>query len=266
MRAQSSQTPFLWPLLFVVVGILLLLNNFMLISLNVLEFWPIVLIFIGLQLLWRGDLAPSWQAQTFGITRGTVETGALEVSSGEIDVKLQALQRPGRLITGQYTARSRPNLMVRNNRAFLSMRRGNTWLFSLADWEINLSKDLPWAVLVSTHLGQVDIDLRGLTINRAYVATGIGNVRLVCPQLSNGPVVTRSTFGDIRLGIPEHVPAIIRLKISPLCRVIRHSRQFLEQPDHAIVTDTYSPDAPALEVLVSSTFGNIHLITVPNET
>lgn len=266
MQARSSQTPFLWPLLLVVVGILLLLNNFMLISLNVLEFWPLVLIFLGLQLLWRGDLALSWQAQTFGITRGTVESGVLEVSSGEIDVKLQASQRPGRLITGQYTARSRPNLVVRNNHAFLALRRGNTWLFSLADWEINLAKDLPWAVLVSAHLGQLDVDLRGLVISRAYIATGIGNVRLVCPQQSSGPIVTRSTFGDIRLGVPENVPVIIRLNLSPLCRVIRHSRQFLEQPDHAIVTDTYNPDAPALEVMVSSTFGNIHLITVPNET
>ncbi len=263
MRRQSTQTPFVWPLLLIVVGILLLLDNFLLISLNVLEFWPLVLIFIGLQLLWRGDLALSWQAETFGITRGSVSTGSLEVSSGEIDIRLRASRRPDRLITGQYTARSRPHLSVRNNRAALTMRRGSTWLLSIADWEMDLAQDLPWALLVSAHLGQLDIDLRDLSIDRAYVATGIGNIRLICPTQAEGPILTRSTFGDIRLALPDQVPAIIRIKAGPLCRVIRHSRRFLEQPDHIIVTDTYTPDAPALDITVTSTFGNVHLISVP---
>lgn len=262
-RTQSSQTPFVWPLLLVVAGILLLLNNFFLISLNVLEFWPIVLILLGVQLLWRGDLAPSWQAQTFGITRGTVNSGSLEVSSGEIDVRLSAASRPDRLIMGQYTARSRPSLTVRSNRARLTMQRGHTWLLSLADWEINLARDLPWQLLVSAHIGQLDIDLRGLQIHQAYVASGLGDVRLVCSQFGEGAVFARSTFGDVRLAIPEDVAALIHLKTGPFCRVIRHSRRFLEQPDHTIVTDAYRPDIPSLDITVSSTFGNIHLATVP---
>jgi hypothetical protein len=262
-RSQSNQMPFIWPLILVVAGVLLLLNNFMLIPLNVLEFWPIVLILVGLQLLWRGDLAPSWQAQTFGITRGSVTAGALEISSGEIDVRLQAARRPDRLIMGQYTARSRPSLTVRNNRAQLTMRRGNTWLFSFADWEVNVAQNLPWSLLISAHIGQLDVDLRGLQIAQAYVASGIGDIRLVCPVQPGGPLFARSTLGDVRLAVPEGIPALIRVKTSPFCRVLRHSRRFLEQPDQLIVTDTYSPEAPALDITVSSTFGNIHLITVP---
>jgi hypothetical protein len=263
MRAQLGQTPIIWPLLLVAAGLLLLLSNFMLISLNVLEFWPIALILIGIQLLWRGDLAPSWQAQRFGITRGSVQSGNLEVSSGEIDVKLRASRRADRLITGLYTARSRPALVVRNNRAALSMRRGNTWLFSFADWEMNIARDLHWSLLVSAHLGQIDADLRDVTINQAFIASGIGDVRVVCPLQVTGPLFMRSTFGDVRLAIPQGVPAIIHIQAGPLCRIIRHSQRFLEQPDRAIVTDTYDPDAPALNITVSSTFGNIHLITAP---
>lgn len=262
MRSRS-QTPFIWPLLLVVAGILLLLNNFLLISVDIVELWPLLLVFIGIQLLWRGDFAPSWQAQSFGITRGSVNAGILEVSSGEIDVKLRALQRPGRLIAGQYTARSRPNLNVRNNRASLVMRRGHTWLFSFADWELGLAQQLPWALLVSAHLGQLDVDMRGLNISQAHVAAGIGDIRVICSENVSGPVYARSTFGDVRLAIPDDVPAIIWIKAGPLCRVIRHSRQFREQPDHAIITSSYNPEAPALKVTVSSTFGNIHLISVP---
>jgi hypothetical protein len=250
-------------LVLVAAGILLLLNNYLLISLNVLDFWPVVLIFLGLQLLWRGDLALSWQAQTFGITRGSVQQGALEISSGEIDVRLKALTRPGRLVAGQYTARSRPALNVRNNRASLVMRRGNTWLFSLADWDVGLAADLPWALLVSAHLGQLEVDLRGLEISRAHLASGFGDVRVVCPDRVGGLLFARSTFGDVRLAVPEQVPALIRIQAGLFCRIIRHSRQFHEQADRTIVTPTYEPSAPAIEITLSSTFGNVHLLSAP---
>lgn len=260
--AQSRRTPFIWPALLVVVGVLLLLNNYLLIDLEVVDFWPLVLIFLGLQLLWRGDLALSWQAQTFGITRGSVQSGVLEISSGEIDVRLRALQRPGRLIAGQYTARSRPGLVVRNNRAALTMKRGQTWLFSMADWEVALAKDLPWRLMVSAYLGQLDIDMRGLKIDHAYVASGIADVRVVCPADPNSVVFARSTLGDVRLIVPERVPAVIQVKAGPLCRVLQHSPQFEELADRRIVTRSYIEGQPAVTITVSSTFGNIHLLSV----
>lgn len=264
MRNQSGRAPLLWPLLLVVAGVFLLLNNFLLIDLNVLDYWPIALVLIGLQLLWRGDIAPSWQGQTFGITRGSVQDGALEISSGEIDVKLEALPNNERLIAGQYTARSRPKLSVRNNRASLSMQRGQTWWFSLADWDIGLASDLPWTILASAHLGQIDVDLRGLAIRRGYFASGIGNVRVICSERGSGPIVARSTFGEVRIAIPPDVPAIIYIEAGPLVRVIRHSRIYRELPDQSIVTRAYEEtDAPAVEITLSSTFGNIHLMQAP---
>lgn len=263
-RSQLRQTPFLWPVLIVIIGILLLLDNYLLLSLDVLNFWPILLIFLGLQLLWRGDFALSWQAQTFGITRGSVQSGIVEISSGEVDVKLKALTKPGRLAAGQYTARSRPNLNVRNNRAALTLRRGNTWLFSMADWDVNLAPDLPWAILVSSHLGHLELDLRGMDISRSYIASGFGDLRIVAPDRPAGPLLGRSTFGDVRLSIPEHVPAIIYVQSGPFCRVIRHSRQFRQKPDQSIVTAAYVPNQPALEITLASTFGNIHLLSTPS--
>jgi hypothetical protein len=68
----------------------------------------------------------------------------------------------------------------------------------------------------------------------------------------------------VRLAIPPEVPAIINVEASPLVRVIRHSRQYRELPDRTIITAAYEQtDAPALEITVSSTFGNIHLMQAP---
>ena len=46
----------------------------------------------------RSDLGITWQMQTFGITRGAVQVASLEACSGELDVKIRALRREGRLI------------------------------------------------------------------------------------------------------------------------------------------------------------------------
>src|SRR5689334_6258722 len=121
---RPGRPPFIIPLLLIGIGVVLLLKNFLVVA--------------GLQLLLRGDIGLTWQGQTFGITRGNVQSAALEASSGELDVKIRALRREGRLIAGQYSGRSRPNLNVRGDHAQLTMQRGQTWPFTWADWEIGL--------------------------------------------------------------------------------------------------------------------------------
>lgn len=261
MKTQQ-RTPILIPLALIVVGGVILLNNFLIIDADILGLWPILLILLGVQVLVRGDLAPSWQAQTFGITRGSVETASLEINSAEIDVRLSALDRAGRLIAGQYTARSRPRLTVRNNHAHLIMRRGSTWLFSLADWEITVAQDLPWSLLMSSHLGEIQADLRGITIKQAHIASGIGNIAVFCPDVESGEIYVRSTFGDIQIWVPRDVPALITIKASPLCKVITPKRDFrIDSSGKRYATASYQPDSAVLKLTVAGTFGNITLST-----
>ena len=213
MSTSTKRTPLLWPLVLMAGGVALLLDNFWLVDLDLAPYWPILLVLVGLLILVRGDFAPSWGAHTFGITRGSVESAAIEIESGEIDVQLQALRTSGRLIAGQYTARSRPGLAVRNNRARLTMHRGQTWWLSLADWDVGLAHDLPWEIL-SSHLGRLDADLRGIgssapTFHPAWAMS------VACPVRCRGELVARSSFGDVR-GMPPRRTAIVACRAGRL--------------------------------------------------
>ena len=266
MSTSTKRRPLLWPLLLMAGGVALLLENFLLVDLDLAPYWPILLVLVGLLILVRGDIAPSWGAHTFGITRGSVESATIEIESGEIDVQLQALRKSGRLIAGQYTARSRPSLAVRNNRARLTMHRGQTWWLSLADWDVGLAHDLPWEILMSSHLGQLDADLRGIQVERAYVASGLGDVSLACPVRCRGELVARSSFGDVRVSVPQRSAAIVRVQTGPFGRVRADADRFAEIAPGVYATGDH-PDQNAeglqaradLAITAATVFGTIHL-------
>ncbi len=228
MNSQPKRAPWLWPILLAIGSVVLLLDNFLLIDFDMRPYWPVLLIALGIQLLLRGDIGPSWQAHTFGITRGSVQSASIEIESGELDVQLRALRKSGRLTAGQYTARSRPALTVRNNHATLRMERGQTWWLSLANWDVGLANDLPWGVLVSSHLGRLDVDLRGVLVERAYLSSGLGEVTVTCPDMAKGVIFARSTFGDVTFTVPERSRATITIKTGVFGRVKIDETRFEE--------------------------------------
>ncbi len=263
MRSRSGRLSlfmFIPPMLLIAVGVVLLLRNFGLIeNVDVLRYWPVLLILGGLQVLTRGDVGLSWQTQTFGITRGTVQSAILESSSAELDVKIRALRREGRLIAGQYTGRSRPGLAVRGEQARLYLNRGQTWPFSGADWEIGLAKDLPWSLALTAHLGELDVDLRGLTVRRADLATGFGDVRLVLSEQISEGVRARSTLGNVVLSVPRDMEAMIRVAARPLGRLQIDEARFLMIEPGLYATLGYEQAESLVFAEVSSTFGTVRL-------
>lgn len=262
MDSQPKRAPWLWPLVVMIGGLILLLDNFLLIDIDVTPYWPVILIALGIQLLLYGDIAPSWQAHTFGITRGSVESASIEIESGELDVQLRALRKPGRLIAGQYTARSRPGLTVRHNHASLRMQRGQSWWLSLAHWDVGLASDLPWGVLISSYLGHLEADLHGLVIERAYLSSGIGNVHVACPRRAAGTVFARSTFGNVQLTIPQNSHARITIKIGPFGRVRVDETRFLQVEPGIYASQNSAEETtgtPELCVEACTVFGSIYI-------
>ncbi len=260
MDSKTSRGPWIWPLALAVVGVVLLLDNFLLLGdFNANLLWPLVLVLVGAQILLRGDIAPSWDAKTFGITRGSVESATLEISAGEIDVQLRSLQREGRLIAGQYAADSRPQMGVDVTHAHLKMDRAATPWLSFANWEMGLARDLPWQILVSTHLGQVNLDLSNLIIQDALIATGFGDIRLVCPQEAFGAIRLRSTVGNIQVIAPPGYQVRIMTEGGKMFKVHADENRYTQIESGLYAALDADEGAPLIEVFVSGTFGDAYL-------
>lgn len=258
--ARKTGTPWLWAVLLVVVGVVLLLDNFLLLDdFDATALLPLLLVVAGAQILIRGDLLPSSEPQSFGITRGSIESGTLEISSGEIDIDVRALHREGRLIAGQYAVNSRPRLDVQDDYAHIRLNRSDTGWLSFNDWHVGLAADLPWQVLVSTSLGQVNADLSDLIVHDGYIATGIGDIRLVAPHEALGPLYVRSTLGNIHVNTPLGCNVRIIVRAGSLFRV-KHNIYRYANPEPTIY-ESVDPrvDSPLIEIHISGTFGDAYL-------
>ena len=260
MPARGSRGPIVWPLVLVLAGVALLLNNFLLLSgFNLTALWPLLLVVAGAQILLRGDLIPRGEGRAFGITRGSVESASLEVSAGEIDVNARPLQREGRLIAGQFAADSRPDLQVTDTHAVLKMDRAATPWLSFADWELGLSPDLPWQIYVTSHLGQLRLDLSGLIVAEGVIASGIGDIRLVCPRETMGPIRLQSALGNIHISTPDGANSRITTRKSRLFSVQADETRYDEVEPGVFVSRDSDEGAPQIEVTVSGTFGDAYL-------
>jgi hypothetical protein len=248
------------PLALVALGVVILLYNFLILSgFNVTALWPLLLVLAGAQILLRGDLLPGGETRPFGVTRGSVESATLEINAGEIDVNASALEREGRLIAGQFAADSRPELQVNENHAHVRMERAATPWLSFNDWDIGMAQDLPWTLYVSTSLGQAQFDLRGLIVQEAVIATGIGDVRVVCPYEAFAPLVLRSEVGNVHVTTPVGTNARVTIEGGRLFRAHVDPNRYQEvEPG---VYEAHSPEAgaPLVDVRVSGTFGDAYI-------
>jgi hypothetical protein len=259
VQKGATRSAGLLALALVGIGVVILLSNFLLLEgFNITTLWPLTLVIAGVAILLGGDLN-SGQPRTFGITRGTVESASLEISAGEVDVRLHANQNEGRLVTGQYAAQSRPALDVRDTHTHLKMDRSATPWLSFHDWEINLATDLPWQVLISTSLGAVEADFSGIIVQSAVLATGMGDIRLTAPREAFEPVVLRSAVGDLHVYTPPGIHAQIHIHKTALVSVQVDENRYTEHESGVFIARTPRSQQPPVEIFLYPSFGNVYL-------
>jgi hypothetical protein len=260
VQAKPSRGPWLWPLALALIGVILLLDNFLLLGdFNVTLLWPLLLVVAGAQILLRGDLLPDDSVKTFGITRGSVESAILEISAADIDVQVRALQREGRLIAGQFANQSRPQMSVNDTQAHLKMNRSATPWLSFSPWEMGLARDLPWQIYITSSLGQVNIDLSNLITEGGLIATGLGDIRVVSPYESFSPLRIHSSVGNIQFIAPAGHHVQVSVSGGRLFGIhVDESRYTQLEPGLYTAYDA-DEHAPLVEVHLSGTFGDAYL-------
>jgi hypothetical protein len=139
------------------------------------------------------------------------------------------------------------------------MDRAATPWFSFANWEMGLARDLPWQVFVSTHIGQVNLDLSDIIVQDVVVGTGFGDLRLTCPYESLGRIELRSSLGSIQVVAPQGYQVHIYADEGRLFSVQADPERYEQMQPGVYVAREPAADAPLVEVSLSGTFGDAYL-------
>lgn len=262
-QSRGVRGPFLWPLTLAAIGLLLLLYNFLYFrEFDLIALWPLLLVLAGVALLFKGDWIPNAAFRTFGITRGSVQTGMLEISAGEIDVSIRALapDQAERLIAGQFAHNARPELEVDEVDALIRMHRSRTPWLSFADWELAVARNLPWHIALTSYLGRVNLDLRELVIDSVRVGTGFGDIQIILPSECLGEIHLHTQLGTIQISVPEDLAVQVYAHGGRFFNRVVDGQRFNEVEPDVFVSSGFLSDEEPLIIHVYGTFGDLQLI------
>lgn len=193
------------------LGLLWLLGTLGLVSGAVLSallaFWPLLLIGLGLDLLWRQRrllglpftllalaviaLLSLWPGagrgslQTFTEAIGVAQSAVVNLSLGSAPTELRALETTDTLIKARLRDRGQIRFDVSGNetkRVSLSRRSRPTFgLDPQRRWDIGLSPVLPLELTVNGGSGSSELDLRALNLRSLRLEPGSGSSRVTLP-------------------------------------------------------------------------------------
>jgi hypothetical protein len=259
--STSQKSPLLLPLILVGVGFILLLSGFLFLGeFSVITLAPLLLVMLGLIILLRGDIIPSNSFRPFGISRGNVESAMLQVNAADIDVNMTALDSPERLIAGQYSSFSRPDLNVDDKHVTIILDRAKTPLLTFADWELGLAKQLPWQINVSSYLGQITADLQNIIIQSLNIHTGMGSIHLIAPlEVLDENITLQSVLGNIHVNTPAGYNVRIIHPKRRFFKVKFDTSRYERIDDYTLQSLDIHPEASQITVQISGGFGDAYL-------
>jgi len=158
-----------------------------------------------------------------------------------------------------YPVQSRPDLKVDGVHTQLTMHRKQTPWFSYADWDMLIAQRLPWQFFITTHLGQVALDLAEGIVSDAKVGTGIGNIDVITPYECLDSIQLKSTLGTIHITTPYGYASQIAVETGRFTGLHVDNTRYHQDDDGIYYAMDAEEDAPRVQIFVSTSFGDIYL-------
>ena len=262
---RGRRLPLAGPLILIALGLLFLLNNFGLLTIDFLKLWPLILILIGLELiLARGR--PHAGRQRFDRDLGDLKGAHIEIEVGIGDLKVGHLTDPTKLVEGRFETGISPSFAVSDGEGRLRLARwGGEFVFLpplwriLGDRRVKLTPQIPLTMSVDAWIGDVDLDLSSLKLTNLHVDSKIGESSVEFPQAAGLTTASlRSYVGDMTLDIPSGVAARIEVDLGFLAS-LRIDRGRFKRVGGFYVSDDFESAENRLDLRVTSFIGDVKI-------
>lgn len=215
---------FIWGVIIILVGVLLLLDNLHLLppGINVWTMiWPVALILLGLWFLLGPRLYSHRAAemQSFSIPLETARAADLTVEHGAGRLDIRAASMDTSLLSGTFGGGVESDLRRDANRVFARLHPPVDFPFVGMwgagahgfDWRMALSPSVEFNLTLKTGAGESTVDLTGLRVTELRVETGASSTNLVLPAAAGHTrVEIHAGVAGVEVRVPPGVAARIQ--------------------------------------------------------
>ena len=212
-----------WGIVLLLIGLLLLLNNLSIITVNAWgAVWAVILIAVGVGILWDVVFgSPPVADEKVTIPLEGADRGSVQVKHGVGRLRVGAGAPPNTLLEGTFNAglsyrtrRVDDELDVRlSPRGFPYGITPWNWGRRGPGWSFRLNDEIPLALTFETGASDVRLDLSDLRVFDLKLQTGASSVRLTLPaHAGRTRVRVEAGAASVSIRVPPDVAARVRFQ------------------------------------------------------
>jgi hypothetical protein len=208
-----------WGILLILAGFLFMGNSLDIIDINVWGLiWPIGLIAFGLSILWGYfNDSPEVDVENLAIPVEGTRAAAVTIAYGAGVLDLSAGAEDGHILDARLAGGAKWDVTRTGDRANIKLEREwqlqnlTNWQKEANEWQIRLSRQIPFTLKVEGGASQTTLDLRDLLVRELDVGTGASQLSVTLPA---GAGATKAHFGaglaQLNITVPDGVAARIK--------------------------------------------------------
>jgi hypothetical protein len=259
-----------WGIVFMLLGGLLLLNNFNIIRIDIWRvFWPLLIILLGVWILWQAQYGGSAiETETLSLPVDGASEAKITMHHGAGELRVAGGIVGGDLFSGSFDGGVECAHDRRADRMDVTLRvptQGFPFVFfpwlwgpdSRIRWDVTLNNEIPIALAVHSGANDARLDLRALQVKELVLKTGASSTEVITPsQMSHTFVKIEAGAASVKVQVPEGVAASVRVDGGLLGVDIDQSR-FPRNDDKAYQSPDFDSAAYRVEIKVEAGAGSV---------
>jgi hypothetical protein len=205
--------------------------------------WGVLALATGAALAANGRLRLYDRLPTFAVERGAVECAELRAQTHAADLQVRTFAGATQLAVGEFPSPQGPAVEAEGTRARLRLEPRLALPYVAGPWSVALAKGVAWELDLRSALGQMDLDLRDLSVAALRVDSAVGGVDLTLPAEGAAEISLRLGLGDLVVRVPEGVEARVQLAAGALASARVDERRFIQTAPGEWSTPLYTATA-----------------------
>ncbi len=251
-----------WGSLFILAGILLLLDNFGILNVDIWRLiWPSFIIAVGAWTLWTAtNGTDALEVEELALPLNGTKQGKMTLSFGAGQVKVHGRVAEGELLSGTFVGGVEKSIHNENEFTDLSLQPSSAeifskimpWTWGAREWQFGLSQKVAWQLRFEIGASNTQVDLTDLQVTDLEVDTGASNTEIILPAHAGATHVDlNGGAASVLFQVPEGVAAKIKVD-SGLASIDINRTRFPRVGDY-YKSDDY--ETAANKVTINADFG-----------